>query len=706
VQTYSRSNFLIMIGTAGLVDSKAPLSFRSQVGEWIGVRFWRPGTDRGGLLAGILVFIGYYFGVKLGLALTFQPHPVSVMWPPNSILLAGLLLTPFRRWWVVLLCALPAHLLAELQSHVPLRMVICWFVSNSSEALIGAGGTRLLIGASGRFDSVRSLAALFLCAGMLAPVLSSFLDAAFVALNHFGHQGYWQVLRMRLFSNVFAEVTIVPAIVTCGAIRCFASGARLTRTVIEAGLLFLCLVVVSARVFLWEEVGTATNPTLMYAPLPFLLWAAVRFGPVGTSNTILLVAFMSIWGAVHGRGPFTSRLPEENAIAIQAFFLVATTLLMFLAASISERRKAEERFAKVFRSSPDAMIVSHLEDGNIIEVNGRWEKMFGYQRGETIGRTVFDLKIFASDSDREKLTAGTAIGDPVHDLELCLRARTGELRYAQLSADTDEIGGKRCLITIIRDISDRKRAEEAQQNLAHLSRLAVMGEMTAMVAHEVNQPLGAILSNAEAAEILLESKEPKLDEVRQILSEIRNDDLRADGAIRRIRALLSKREFQLEPLRLDETLTDVVRMLASDALRRRVQICKEVQPQLPLVLGDRLQLEQVLFNLIFNGMDAMNDTPASHRKLTLKAEANEPGVVRVTIMDCGHGIPADRRDRIFESFFTTKKDGMGLGLSIARSIVEAHHGKLWFESNPRGGATFHFTVQAAKAEPERRSGMV
>jgi len=695
-----------MIGTAGLVDAKAPLSFRSQVSEWIGVRFWRLGTDRRGVLAGFLVSVGYYLGVKLGLALTFQPHPVSVMWPPNSILLAGLLLTPFRKWWFVLLCALPAHLLAELQSQVPLRMVLCWFISNSSEALIGAAGTRLLIGPSGRFDNVRSLASLFLCAGVLAPVLSSFLDAAFVALNHFGHQSYWQVFRMRLFSNVFAEVTVVPAIVTFGVVRWLPSGARLRRTAIEAALLFLGLIIVSARVFLWEEVGTATNPTLMYAPLPFLLWAAVRFGPVGTSNSILLVAFMSIWGAVHGQGPFTSRLPDENALAIQAFFFVASTLLMFLAASISEGRKAEERFAKVFRSSPDAMIVSHLEDGHIIEVNGRWEKMFGYERGETIGRTVADLKIFASDCDREKLATGTAIGEPVHDLELCLRARTGELRYAQLSADTDEIGGKRCLITIIRDISDRKRAEEAQQNLAHLSRLAVIGEMTAMVAHEVNQPLGAILSNAEAAEILLESKEPRLDEVRQILSDIRNDDLRADGAIRRIRALLSKREFQLQPLRLDETLTGVVRMVASDALRRGVQISKELQSDLPQVQGDRLQLEQVLLNLILNGMDAMNDAPTSQRQLTLRAKANGPGVVRVSIMDCGHGIPADRRDRIFESFFTTKKDGMGLGLSIARSIVEAHHGKLWFESNQGRGATFHFTLQAAAGANGHSPGAV
>jgi PAS domain S-box-containing protein len=659
----------------------------------VGIGLGRPGTDRWALLAGGLVFGSYFFGVKLGLALTFQPHPVSVMWPPNAILLAALLLAPTRHWWWLLLCAFPAHLLAELQSSVPLSMVLCWFVSNSSEALIGAAGTRLLIGSSGRFDQVRTIGALFLCAGVLAPTLSSFLDAGFVALNHFGQQSYWQVWRMRLFSNIFAEMVVVPAIVTWSAARLVPRDSRSVRAGIELTILLVCLFSLSVRVFLVEEVGPTSVPTLLYAPLLFLLWAAVRFGPIPTSNAIFLVALFSIWGAVHGRGPFTSRLPEQNALAIQAFFVVTSTILMFLAASISERRKAEERFAKVFRSSPDAMIVSHVDDGHIIEANERWERMFGFERDETLGRAVSALKIYDSEADRDKLLAGASGGQPVHDLELRLRTKTGELRHVQVSADTDEIGGKRCLITTIRDVSDRKWAEEAHQNLAHLSRLAIMGEMTAMVAHEVNQPLGAILSNAEAAELLLASENPKLDEVRQILADIRKDDLRANGAIRRIRALLSKREFRLQPLQLEETIFDVVRMVGSDAMRRGVQVRKEIEPNLPMVLGDRLQLEQVLLNLIFNGMDAMNATPKARRQLTIKAKLNDQGTVEVMVTDRGHGISADRAARVFDSFFTTKQDGMGLGLSIARSIVEAHQGTLWLGDNSSAGATFHFTVR-------------
>jgi PAS domain S-box-containing protein len=664
----------------------------------VGIRLSSLVLDRRSLLAGVLVFVGYILGAKLGLALTFQPYPVSVLWPTNALLLAAMLLTPFRAWWFLVLCAFPAHLLAELQSGVPIEMVLCWFVSNASEALIGAAGTRLLVGPSAKFDQVRSMGALFLCAGVLGPFLSSFLDSAFVSLNHFSSKGYWEVWRMRLCSNVFAEVIIVPAIVTWSRSWFLPSGAKLGRFIVETSLLILALSTVSLIVFFWQDAGPTTISALLYAPMPLLLWAAVRLGPTGTSTATFAVAVLAIWGAVHGRGPFTSESPERNSLAIQALFLMVSTMLVFLATSISERHRAEERFVKAFRSSPDAMFVSHLDDGHIIEVNERWERMFGYQRAETIGRTMFDLNIWTGQGDRQKLIDGTSSGEPLQEVELQLRTKTGELRDVRISADTDEIGGERCLITVIRDISDRKRADEAQQNLAHMSRLALVGEMTAMMAHEVNQPLGAILSNADAAELLLEAEQPNLEEIQHILSDIRKDDLRADAAIRRIRALLSKREFKLQPLDLCESISDVLRLVAGDAMRRRVQIRTELQPDLPLVLGDQFQLQQVLLNLILNGMDAMRQTPEPARLLTLKAREDGDAVC-VTVVDRGHGVSPENMPHLFESFFTTKAEGMGLGLSMARSIIENHEGNLWLENNPGGGATFHFTLRTAPRQP-------
>jgi two-component system sensor kinase FixL len=691
-----------MTGEAGTVDPRVQRTARWQAGETGKTGLWDPGLDRHTVLAGILVFAGYFLGARIGFALTFQPHPVSVMWPANAILMAALLLTPTRTWWFQVLCVLPAHLLVELQSGVPFRMVLCWFLSNSSEALIGAASTRWVMGSTRRFDQTRGMGALLLCGGLLAPTLSTFLDSAFVWLNGFGHQGYWDVWRMRLGSNVFTDLTLVPAIVTWSAFRLIPPGFSRGRFLVEASVFFVGLLTVSLMVFYWQNAGPARTPALLYTPIPLLLWAAVRLGPTTTSTATFGVALLSIWSAVHGRGPFTSESPEKNALTIQVFFLMVSTTFMFLAMSSSERRKAEERLAKAFHSSPDAMLISQREDGRIIEVNERWEQMFGHERGETIGRTVSELNIYGSGTGRERLIDGTLDGESVHDLELCLQAKTGKLRHVQISASAEEIGGKNCLITVVRDIEDRKRAEEAQKNLAHVSRLALIGEMTALVAHEVNQPLGAILSNAEAAELLLKSTRPNLEEIKQILADIRKDDLRADETIRRIRALLTKHECQVRPLNLNETIADVLLLVAGDAKRRRVQIIEELEPVLPLVLGDRFQLQQVLLNLIVNGMDAMNETPEARRVLKLKARADEGDAVRVTVTDWGHGVTPEQKERIFDSFFTTKEGGMGLGLWMARSIVEAHRGRLWLESNSERGATFHFTVQKAGGQPPAR----
>ncbi len=637
----------------------------------------------------LLVFIGYYLGARLGFALTFSPHPVSVMWPPNSILMAALLLTPSRSWWFLILAAFPAHLAAEMQSGVPWTMVLSWFISNSCEALIGASATRFLVGLS-RFDRLRDVIVLIFCAVLLGPFLSSFLDSGFVILNHWSTRTYEEVWRMRFTSNVFSALTIMPLIIAWGTHQFLRM--RSWRW-IEAGLLFCGLVAVSLAVFFYQHDGSSTLPILLYAPLPFLLWAAVRFELLGTSSAIFAVALLAIWSSVHGRGPFTANTPEQNALSIQIFFSVIASMLMLLAASITERRHAEERFAKAFLAGPEAMIISRVKDGHIIEVNERCEKMLGRQRSEIIGHMMYDMGIHGPGADRRRLTSDAHSGNNgLQEIELSLRAKSGELRHTQISAVASEIAGEQCLIIIIRDITDRKRAEEAQQNLAHVSRLAVVGELTAMIAHEINQPLGAILSNAEAAEILLESKNPPLDEIRLILQDIRKDDLRADEAIRRIRALLRKREMQMQLMDLNEAIVDGLRLVAGDALRRHVRIRRHLTEGLPHVLADRVHIQQVLLNLVVNGMDAMNSTPESERLLTIATRFEGDSHIAVSIVDHGHGVAPEKIPRLFDSFYTTKKDGMGLGLSIARSILEAHRGRIWAENNADKGATFYFTL--------------
>ncbi len=205
------------------------------------------------------------------------------------------------------------------------------------------------------------------------------------------------------------------------------------------------------------------------------------------------------------------------------------------------------------------------------------------------------------------------------------------------------------------------------------------------------------LSNAEAAETLLKSKEPPLPEVGRILADICKEDLRASEVIRRVRGLVRNQELQMQPLDLNDAALGVLQLVAGDAKRRRIQLHSELVTPLPLVSADRTCIEQVLLNLIINGMEAMQDTAESARQLTVETKRNGADTVEVSVSDRGAGIPADKMPRIFESFFTTKPDGMGLGLSMARSIIEAHRGRIWAENSPGGGATVRFTVRAVRS---------
>src|SRR5215469_1532000 len=247
-----------------IVDSGTAYSGRASASERVQSKVLRLAPNRRTVAAGIFVFLGYFLGARIGFALTFQPHPVSVMWPPNALLVGVLLLTPPRIWWFLLLCALPAHLLVELQSRVPFPMVLCWFLSNTTEALIGAVCIRLIAGPSASFGQMRGMTALFLGAGLVAPALSSFLDAAFVSLNHFGHQGYWEVWRMRLCSNIFAELTLVPAIVSWSAFRLTPPGFTRLRFFAEGTVVFLGLLAVSLLIFFCANAGPTTSPALLY----------------------------------------------------------------------------------------------------------------------------------------------------------------------------------------------------------------------------------------------------------------------------------------------------------------------------------------------------------------------------------------------------------------------------------------------------------
>lgn len=280
----------------------------------------------------------------------------------------------------------------------------------------------------------------------------------------------------------------------------------------------------------------------------------------------------------------------------------------------------------------------------------------------------------------------------------------------QISAGLAVIVAEALLIAaLLYQRRQRLVAEQAElhrrKELWHAGRLATAGELTATIAHEVIQPLGAILANVGAAEMLMErDTEASTEELRQVLVDLRTDDLRAIEIIQHLRALLARHEPAREPLDMALLVNDVLRLLGAEARRRQVALVARCDEPLPVVHGDRVQLQQVLLNLVMNAMDAMAGTPSPARQVTVRTFESAGGV-EVTVADQGPGIAADVLPRLFESFFTTKPQGMGLGLSIARSIAVSHNGRLWAESTAGRGATFHLllpdgpVLRAAPAAP-------
>jgi two-component system sensor kinase FixL len=786
------------------------------------------------VVIGLWVFAGYYLGAKIGFALTFKPHPVSVLWPPNSILVAALLLTPPRFWWLVLLAAFPAHCATELQSHVPPLMILCWFISNSSEAMIGAGLTRYLVGGPIQFTSLRNAGIFCLCVVIAGPFLSSFLDAAFVRWNSWGQGSYWELIRIRFFSNALAALIVAPLIVTWAT-----NGILALRTVgrarsLEACLLLFGLLSISFAVL--YEFGSGADPAFLFLPLPFLLWAAVRFGSLGASTAISVIGFLAIWSAAHGHGPFSGGTAEQNARSIQIFLIVLSIPILFLASVIEERatgetelHESESRFRIVADAAPVLIWMSGV-DKLCTFFNKPWLEFTGRNLKQEMGNgwvegvhpddlqrclktyaEAFDARqpfvmqyrlrrhdgeyrwisdngvprydaqknfagyigscldiselidkeealrefeervvlaaqaahlgvwemdtatneIWMSDSalslfqfDPETRLNHAALQDRLHPEDRSLRdsAVKGaietrgeyEIEYRVVLPDGTLrwIGARgRCiagkngkgtrLIGVSIDVTPRKLAEaeavQHREELGHLSRVAAMGELAASIAHELNQPLSGIVSNAAAGQRFIDRGDVDLKEIRELLVDISADGRRAGDVIRGIQSMVKKGAAVRQRVNLNDLVMNVVQMVNPNAMLHSCELETFLERDLPAIEADPIQLQQVLLNLIINAFDAMRDTPVARRKVAIATERNGDGSIRASVRDYGIGIPEEARERVFEQFFTTKAKGLGMGLAIVRSIVESHGGTIAAENADGGGARFQFTLPVSVA---------
>jgi signal transduction histidine kinase len=253
------------------------------------------------------------------------------------------------------------------------------------------------------------------------------------------------------------------------------------------------------------------------------------------------------------------------------------------------------------------------------------------------------------------------------------------------------------LLGVSMDITARKQAEldaaRQRNELVHLSRVTTLGELSSSLAHELTHPLTAILSNAQAAQRFLARDDVDLDEIREILNDIATEDQRAGEVIHRLRLLLRKGEppKHCDDVDLNEVVRDVLKLMRNDLINQNVTVDTDLAQNLPAVTGDRVELQQVVLNLVLNACEAMTDCGSSERQLLIASKL-ENGAVRISVTDRGGGIPEKKLEQVFERFFTTKKEGMGLGLSICRTIINAHQGKIWATNNAHCGTTFHFSL--------------
>jgi C4-dicarboxylate-specific signal transduction histidine kinase len=247
-----------------------------------------------------------------------------------------------------------------------------------------------------------------------------------------------------------------------------------------------------------------------------------------------------------------------------------------------------------------------------------------------------------------------------------------------------------------RDLTEHMLAVEALQNvqteLAHVTRVTTLGELAASIAHEVNQPLAAIVADADASLNWLAAPRPDLERVREALEAMATDGHRAAEVIQRIRQLATKSAPRKDPVNVNDVVRDVLPLVRAELRHHDVSLVLQLAPELPAVLGDRVQLQQVSLNLVMNAIEATASVTGRPRKLTIRSETHDRDRVRLTVQDTGVGIAAKHRDELFSAFFTTKPGGMGMGLSISRSIVEAHGGQLWATPNEPHGAIFHFSL--------------
>jgi two-component system, LuxR family, sensor kinase FixL len=457
----------------------------------------------------------------------------------------------------------------------------------------------------------------------------------------------------------------------------------------------------------------AVNYSAVLLVLVFVVDASVRLWRRGTRRRVIVVGgsltFFLLAAGLH------SALVEEGIVRtpyLISWFYLGILLAMgheltvdvFAAAELSRQlRESEGRMSLAAESANLGLWVWDIARDEVWGTP-RFRSMLGFLDGEHITFAVFRERVHPDDrASMERNVRGAVEKDLPYDMQYRLILPDASQRWIAAAGRVEHAEGHAParMHGVCRDITKRRHAQletqQLRQEIAHVGRVSMMGQLASALAHEINQPLGAILRNAEAAELFMQKEAPNLDEIRAILADIRTDDQRASSVINRMRGLLKRHDLETKMVDVAEIVDSVAVLARPDAVARQVNLDVEIPPDLPPVRGDRVHLQQVLLNLVLNGMDALNGAGSERQRVLVTARRQSASCVEIAVADTGHGIAAEKLASVFDPFFTTKPNGMGMGLPISRTIIEAHGGRLWAEGNRGPGATFRFTLNIAEA---------
>ena len=529
----------------------------------------------------VALSLTYYFTARAGFAFRFADSHIGIVWPANALLLSAFLLVPRRRWWMVVVATGIAHI-AVMSPTVPAWRWTWQIAGNSGFAMLTAMLLRRYAGLPLHLGSLRQVLA-YLVIAFASPALFALVTPAFVrALLGLEPAFHPLVALQRVtLTNATALLVVTPVIVLWAQHGLPKLRRLPARSLVEACIMMTALVAVAVIAF-----GTgpefARFSSLLLWLFPPLLWAAVRFGPLGAATSLFCISALSMWGTARQLGPFVHLPQGEMVLSLQLLWIGLCAPVMLIAAVIREREQAE--------------------------------------------------------------------------------------------------------VTL----------QDQRNQLAHVTRVATAGELSGAIAHELRQPLMAIMANAQAAACLLRQDRPSTDELQAILDDIIQDNRHAASVISRLRAFIQVGQ-RVETLAVDTVVRNALALGRSTLAISGVDVETEIASTLPRVRGDPGQLLQVVLNLIVNSCESMSNVTESERRLRLRVAPTTEGQVELRVSDRGVGLPHGGEDRVFEPFFTTKNRGLGLGLAIGRSIASAHGGQLWGENNSSGGATFYLLLPTESA---------